>query len=89
MIPFTQYKMPDGHTVEVVIDRPREVEARAHRLIDMGYKFEIEVLMTGQISMEITLKGEPFMGDICDNGPEVPRCIDNMINESHRALIGS
>ena len=54
MIPFTQYMTPNGRKEPVEINRSEEVEAKAHQIIASGFRFEIEILRTGQISMTIT-----------------------------------
>lgn len=81
-IPFTQFMMPDGRRVPVTIDRPADIESKARDLIDQGYVFEIEMLMTGKISMEIIKHGkedEVLAGELCDNGPAVPAAVDRMV----------
>ena len=53
-IPFTQYLRPRGKQVEVFIERPAEIYQKAQAIINRGYRFEIEVLLTGQVSMTIS-----------------------------------
>ena len=53
MIPFTQYLRPDGRKVSLEIEAPAEVEAMAKRLMDHGWRFECEVLTTGECSFTI------------------------------------
>ncbi len=88
-IPFTEYMLPNGRTRQQIIDRPKEIEERAHRLIQAGVKFEIEVLTTGQISMETIYepKDEPIIGEICSNGPQVPICVDKLVNNTMDILV--
>lgn len=81
-IPFTQFLMPDGRRTQVTIDRPEAVATLARGLIDQGCRFEIEMLSTGDVSMEC-LKGERCLsGKLCPNGPLVPKMVDEMIQES-------
>lgn len=83
MIPFTQYLRPFGEKKPVEIDRPADVEAAAHRLIDLGCKFDIEELRTLQISM--TCECDEFEDDevlaheICANGPPVLVAVDRLV----------
>lgn len=87
-IPFTQFLMPDGRSRNVNIKRPAEIEAQAKKIIEAGHRFEIEVLGTGEISMEIVRDvPDPDISDsiameICPNGPEVPTCVDKMIADA-------
>lgn len=86
-IPFTQFLMPDGRQQPVTIDRPEEIEAKARELIKLGYRFEIEMLTTGEISIECcTPDGEESLAqEICPNGPPVCDAVDNVVNDAHNA----
>jgi len=82
MIPFTQYKLPDGRRVEISIERPTSVAEKARQIIDAGYVFECEVLTTGDVSLTIT---DPEEGDlafqVCANGEAVPGAVDRLVEE--------
>lgn len=81
-IKFTQYMRPDGHPIEAFIDRPQAVFDKAEQIIDAGYVFESEHLMTGNVSVTISDpdKEEDLAIRIISNGPEVIEAIDDMIN---------
>lgn len=97
-IPFTQYLMPDGRKASVRIDRPAEIEAKAQQIIGQGYRFEIEMLQTGDVSMEIVKDvadpdiDDSLAGEVCHNGPTegarlgVPESVDKMINDACKLL---
>jgi hypothetical protein len=87
-IPFTQFLMPNGRQTPVEIDRPPEIEALAKRLLDAGCHFEIEMLTTGEVSMEVvwSQQEEPVASALCPNGPEVPVSVDQMIREAVKNL---
>lgn len=101
-IPFTQYLMPDGRTRPMTIDRPAEIERKARDLIEAGYRFEIEVLMTEEISMEIVKDvPDPDINDslgieVCFNGPSqetskgtrlgVPEALDKLVTAAWAQL---
>lgn len=89
MIPFTQYLMPDGRKRETSIDRGDDVERMAHEIIDKGYRFEIEMLQTGQISMTVSdpEEEEDVACEICNNGPDVPPTVDRLVTEAHARLL--
>jgi len=101
-IPFTQFFQPHGRKEVIQIDRPEPIETVAQMLIKAGYRFEIEVLTTGEVSMEI-LKDvlNPDAMDslaikICPNGPTtgkpgeevlgVPETVDALIQEAFERL---
>ena len=84
MIPFTQFKLPDGHQVEVSIERPQPVEQAAKALIEAGCRFEIEVLMTGEINMEVQNGDRLLAGELCANGPTVPEAVDRMVTNAFK-----
>lgn len=88
-ISFTQFLKPDGRQVTTDIDRPEGVVQKARRLNCAGYVFEIEVLNTGEISMEVVNSkntDEILAGEICANGPDVPVCVDRMIDNAFAKL---
>jgi hypothetical protein len=82
-IPFTQFMMPSGRRVPVSIVRPAAVLEQAAALIAQGCRFEIEMLRTGEISMEI-VRGESkvLAGEIVHNGLPVPIAVDKMIQDA-------
>lgn len=81
-IPFTQFLMPDGRQTQVTINRPDAIATLARGLIDQGCRFEIEMLQTGEISMEC-LRGKRILAsELCPNGPPVPLAVDKMIQEA-------
>lgn len=62
----------------------------AKALIEKGWRFEIEMLMTGDISMEVIKhtprKDHVIAGEICVNGPPVPIAVDKMIQDATNRL---
>ena len=80
-IPFTQYKMPHGKKVDVTIARSDNIADKAHKLIDDGFIFECEMLMTGAISLTISDGKQDLAIELCTNGPEVLSAVDRLISE--------
>lgn len=76
----------------MAVQRPQEIEDLARFLVANDCRFEIEVLTTGEVSMEIvrrkTPESEPetLALEICPNGPEVPIAVDKMIQNGHKAF---
>lgn len=91
-VPFTQFLMPNGRRQEVTIDQPPEIEALAKRIIAAGHRFEIEMLRTGEISMEIVRDvpdadiDDSIAGEICPNGPPVHLAVEKMIRDAANIL---
>jgi len=92
-IPFTQYLRPNGRTTSVSIQRPDDVTTKAFALIGAGYRFEIEELVTGHVSMTVEypdhheLSGEaPLVHHLCMNGPDVPETVDTLITEAYELI---
>jgi len=82
-IPFTQYCLPDGKQKAVEIHLSKEIENKAHKLIEKGYRFEVELLCTEQVSATIVHPSDEYDAaiTICNNGPDVPKAISKMIAE--------
>lgn len=79
-IPFTQYIAPHGAPKAVSIEVRPEIAAKAATIINHGFRFECEVLSTGQVSATIT---DPEEGDldiiVMPNGPGVREAIEKMV----------
>jgi len=78
-IPFTQYLRPHGRAVPVSIDRPDEVSSLAQRIIDRGFRFEVEHLTTGHASLTIAGPDDDEDIELVMNGPSVPAAVDNLV----------
>jgi hypothetical protein len=83
-IPFTQFLLPDGRRTEVRIERPMDVAGKAQELIRAGFRFEIELLRNGMVSMDcshpdVVDEEGPIASAVCRNGPEVPASVDKVV----------
>lgn len=78
---FTQYLRPNGRKQIVAIDRPAHVVSKADFIKSHGFRFEIEELMTGQVSMTISDDDGDYAIRTCANGPDVPVNVDLLILE--------
>jgi hypothetical protein len=85
-IPFTQFLRPNGRKTVITIVRPDAIEADAAQLMAAGARFEIEVLRTGHVSIEIVADNkcdpdEPhsLAMALVPNGPLVPTAIDEAV----------
>ena len=90
MIHFTQFVRPNGRQQITGIDRPPDVEAQAAKIIAAGGRFEIEVLTTGEISLEAVIDEDDDIRslaiEICENGPEVPLAVDRLVAAAALAI---
>lgn len=84
MIPFTQFLMPDGRKRDEAISRPAHIEAMAKELLNRGCNFEIEMLSTGEISLEVMRGEESLAHELCSNGPAVPIAADSIVTQAFR-----
>lgn len=85
-IPFTQYLRPHGQQRAAWIARPPDIVAMAARLIEAGFRFDIEELMDGTVSMTVEPNApdadgedQPIAIELCPNGPDVPAAVDRLI----------
>ncbi len=88
-VPFTQFLMPDGRRTQVTIERPDEICEQAQKLLEAGWRLEIEMLATSAISMTVErdVDGDDdeivcSAHEICNNGPAVPIAVDKLITEA-------
>lgn len=80
--------MPDPRACPRCKERGDDIERMARAIIDKGYRFEIEMLQTGQISMTVSdpEKGEDVACELCDNGPEVLVTVDRLVSEMYARI---
>lgn len=81
MIPFIQYLLPNGLREYVEVNRSEDVETKAGQIIAAGFRFEVEILKTGAVSVTITNdeEGDVAIEVIDTDGPEVLEAVDRMI----------
>ena len=83
-IPFTQFLRPAGRVRQTGIDMPENIEHMAHQLIDLGYRFEAEILTTGEVSLTCENGDELLSIQLCANGPPVLSAVENLVIEAIR-----
>ncbi len=82
-IEFTQYLMPDGAQKKIHIARPEAIETKAREIMSKGFRFEAEMLTTGEISLTISDGEEDLDIEVVSNGPDVPVAVDRMVERFH------
>lgn len=80
-IRFTEYVLPRGEKRDMHVKRPFAITQKAKHILGLGYKFEAEILTTGQVSLTIAGKNTDVGIVICRNGPEVLDAVDRLIME--------
>jgi len=85
MVEFTQYMLPDGEKKPIQIHVPMDLQVKATEINKRGYKFEAEVLRTGEVSFTVA---DPKLGDdieieICPNGPGVMEAVHRLIARAY------
>lgn len=79
MITFTQFIFPNGKREIVEIVRSPEIEIKAKALIAKGFRFEIENKDGTIWATCINHSTEQSADRMCENGPQVPEQIDDLI----------
>ena len=92
-VEFTQYLLPDGQKVSNPFLTTAKIGKLADDIIKAGYRFEVEILRTGDISATIVGKlsdSKEEEGDVVmkvmPNNPFVGSKVDAMIREFHMQL---
>jgi hypothetical protein len=76
---FTQFLFPTGQSREIETDVPVLVYDKAMKIKEAGYRFEIERLSNGKVSITISDDEADWAHEIIDNGPAVPDAIERLI----------
>ena len=88
-IPFTQYLRPHGTPQAITIHmKDQELHNKAEALIEAGWCFEAEVLMSGVVSLTCerdTEEGECYI-ELTANGPPVVDAVRTLVEAAHAAL---
>jgi hypothetical protein len=88
-IPFTQYMLPNGRKVDVSIERPSDIAAAAADIINRGYRFECEMLTTGDVSLTIADDDGDLDIEVVPNGKDVPAAVDRLILRNNTAPVSA
>jgi len=83
-VPFTQFLRPHGRAKQTSVNLPPDVEELAHKLIEDGARFEIEVLTTGMIYMGCFIGDTPITNALCKNEPIILKVAEDLVREAYR-----
>lgn len=82
---FTQFMFPHGRRQPVIIDMPPGIETKATELELAGWRFEIECFPDTQlINMDCCNNEEQLANRVCQNGPDVPVMVVELVEEAHK-----
>lgn len=82
-IPFTQYLRPDGRKQHVRTSDPSYTDndlKTAQEIIDAGFRFEVEQLRNGMISLTISDDDGDYVHKFCNNNIDVPATVKLLIH---------
>lgn len=83
-IPFTEYVLPNGRKISRIVGCYDDVAQKAFQIIEAGFRFEMEILRTGEVSLTIhdIGKGEDVAIELClNNQDEFRKAVDRLITE--------
>ena len=85
-IEFTQYLMPYGRKKQISFELDKETEKNAPELIDCGFRFDVEVLSTGEVSVTCEGEEEGLAAEICKNDPAINDSVKKLVNDAYKVL---
>ena len=86
-IPFTQYLRPHGKTrIEYFETQDEILVQQAYDIINSGFNFECELLASNEVSLTISNGSEDLAIELIQNGPEVPKAVQRLIENFHKTL---
>lgn len=86
-IPFTQYLRPSGRPIPIELPCSEGLSGVVDEILKRGYRFEVEVLRTGEVSFTISDGEQDLAIELSANGPEVPSAIDRLISRFARKYL--
>jgi len=92
-IRFNQYMPPNGRRVVVESSEVTDtIKAKADALIAKGYRFESEILTTGEVFMDVmdASRENEIANELSPNGPEVIVAVNRLVTNAYaRVFDGS
>ena len=87
-IPFTQYLLPDGRTRPMRVPVVGDIAEKADKILKHGWRFEAEILTTGQVSLTVFdgEEDENVAIEIIKNGPLVTKAVDRLVEAAFELI---
>jgi len=80
-VPFIRYLRPNGRREAMTVQRPDNIAKAADAIREHGFRFECEVLTTGDVALSISDDDADYLLKVCANGPDVLVTVDLLISE--------
>ena len=81
-IPFTEYVPPNGETRPKFVTVSGQDAERAKFIVDFGWKFEVELLSTGLVSMTVSDGHRDVAIALAKNDNKIYEALSNLITET-------
>lgn len=90
-VPFTEFVLPDGRRVEGYFDVAADIAETAAALRERGYRFEVERLRTGEVSLECCGTDNDGEHDslamlVVPNGPGMRDHVEQLVRNAQAEL---
>ena len=83
MIPFTEYRLPNGAQHNTGVECSADVEELAQHCITRGVRFEVEILTTGEVSLAAEGDDDTYAMEVVPNGPGVREAVERLVRATH------
>lgn len=83
---FVQFLLPNGRQRQNSIEVSPEAEVMAREVQAAGFRFEIELLATGDVSAECCDDVRELAGFVRENGPGMREAVEKLVHEAHGQL---
>ena len=88
-VPFTQYLRPSGRPISIELPCSEELKSSVEEIIKRGYRFEAEVLRTGEVSLTVSDGEQDLAIELTSNGPEVLHAVNRLISRFARRYLSN
>lgn len=84
---FTQFHLPFGRSTDEQIDVSPATERIASILLQRGYRFEIELLRTGEVHLDCCNNEHQLWNIIRPNGPGMREAVEQLVAQAYAELM--
>lgn len=84
---FTRFSLPNGHKSDEIIDVPAATARLARIITAKGFRFEVELLTTGEVHMDCCDNERQLWSIVRENGPGMRLAVQELVEMSYRELV--
>jgi hypothetical protein len=84
---FTRYELPDGRKSDEIIDVSPATERLAAQLMQKGFRFEVELLRTGEVHLDCCNNERQLWNIVRPNGPGMRLAVEELVEKSYLELV--